>query len=144
MALEIKDSNFEELLASGKPVVVDFWATWCGPCIRSFPGMQRALNELKDNKDVCFYFINTFERVSPTERLEKIKSTVESKNVNFDILLDEQVGNDFVVSKLYGVKSIPTKIIIDKNGKIYTTLVGYSGNDEELVKELKSIVEAQK
>ena len=128
----------------GKIVILDLWATWCGPCLASFPGMQKAVDALKERNDVCFYFINTFERTSPEERLVNIKKTVESKKVNFDILLDKQTGNDFMVSKLYGVESIPTKIIIDKNGKIYSTIVGNGGNDEELVKELKTIAEILK
>ena len=128
----------------GKIVILDLWATWCGPCVASFPGMQKAVDALKDRNDVCFYFINTFERLSPEARITKIEDLLESKKLNFNVLLDEQAGNDFVVSKLYGVNNIPTKIIIGKNGKIYTTITGYNANEEELVKELKSIVELLK
>ena len=48
MALAITDSDFEELVASGKPVEVDFWATWCGPCKKIGPFIEELAEEYKD------------------------------------------------------------------------------------------------
>ena len=58
MALEITDSNFQEILAEGKPVVMDFWAPWCGPC-RSFAPI---FDKVSDNHtDIVFAKVNTEE-----------------------------------------------------------------------------------
>ncbi len=45
MALQITDSNFSELLAQGKPMIVDFWATWCGPCKKVAPYIEQLAEE---------------------------------------------------------------------------------------------------
>ena len=47
MALEITDSNFEELAAQGKPIVLDFWATWCGPCKKIAPDIEALAEEFE-------------------------------------------------------------------------------------------------
>ena len=48
MALQITDENFKELIAGDKPVVVDFWAEWCGPCRMVAPAIEELANEYKD------------------------------------------------------------------------------------------------
>ena len=48
MALQITDQNFEELLAEGKPMLVDFWATWCGPCKKIGPYIEELAEKYGD------------------------------------------------------------------------------------------------
>ena len=118
----------------GKTVILDFWATWCGPCKKSFPAMKMAVEKFKDNPNVIFLFVNTWERVN--DKKKNAADFVEKNNYPFEVLLDKE--NKVVAN--YNVTGIPTKFIIDKNGNIRFKSVGFSGKDDELVEELSTVI----
>lgn len=127
----------------GKLVVLDFWATWCGPCKMSFPGMQQSIEKHQQDGNVQFLFIDTFENVSTEkERVQLVQDFITENNYDFKVLLDEQAkdGKTFIASDQYGVRGIPVKFVIDKDGKLRYKKVGFEST-EKLIKELDILIE---
>ena len=125
----------------GKVIIVDFWATWCGPCKASFPGMQMALNKYKDNPNVKFVFIDTWEREE--NYLPGVKKFIADSKYTFNVLMDEK-DNDGKQAKIvtaYGVEGIPTKFVLDGNGNIRFKHIGFSGGADELVDEVSIMID---
>jgi len=123
----------------GKVVVLDFWATWCGPCKISFPGMQAAVNKYKDDKDVEFLFIDTWQREENYKDL--VEQFIADNKYTFHVLYDEMKDRDKATTTAYGVQGIPHKVIIDKEGNIRFESSGGSADVEKIVNELSTKIE---
>ncbi|MGB4775939.1 MAG: redoxin domain-containing protein [Daejeonella sp.] len=141
-AFSLKDTEGKPVSLAdlkGKVVVIDFWATWCRPCLASFPGMQKAVTKYQDNPDVKFVFINT--RETGEKRLEKVKNLIEKNKYTFHVLMDEEKEGKHVTANAFEVQGIPVKFVIDKNGMTRFKKLGFSGDTDETAEEVSIMID---
>ncbi len=80
MAFEFTDANVKEIIASGEPVVVDFWATWCGPCMRLAPVIDELSSEYEGRVKIGKYNIEEENELSTEYRIMSIPTILFFKN----------------------------------------------------------------
>ncbi|MBC7326715.1 redoxin domain-containing protein [bacterium] len=121
MSLDGKTYTLSNL--KGKVVLLDFWATWCPPCREELPIIEKLHQEYKD-KGLLVLGINDEDKAT-------VENFLKENNLTFPILVDAQSK----VALLYNVESIPRVLLIDKDGNVVKDLLGYSKENEQILRE---------
>lgn len=125
------DTSFTLSQKKGKPVFLHFWATWCPPCIRELPHMQKLYTQLVESKSNL-----EFIAVCISDTTQNRDTFMKKNNYNFPCGLDE-TGN--LVASKYNVSGIPTSVLISADGKLLKINVGMMTPSqlEDFVKDVK-------
>lgn len=113
-----------------KPVLLNFWASWCDPCKQEAPELVDIADKYKDKLDV--YSIN----VTKYDKLKEVEQFVDQYHFTFPVLLDKE---EEVYLKYNGI-AFPTNVLIDENGIVQDMMIGYLP-PEELEAKLKKLIQ---
>lgn len=100
----------------GKPIIINFWATWCGPCKSELPVFDEAYK--KYGEDVTFLMVNLTDGYRDT--VEAVKAFIEDTGYTFPVYFDTEYSGAYA----YRVSSIPLTVLIDAKGYVYQSHVG--------------------
>lgn len=122
--MTVTRSNF-----GGKALVLNFWATWCQPCVRETPALEALHRQLKDAGVVVL-------GISLDKKEDKYKAFLKRFGVTFLTSRDPEAK----ISDSFGTYRYPETYVIDRNGKVVQKIIGFDWKEEEMVRFLKTLL----
>ena len=113
----------------GKVLILDFWATWCGPCLAELPYFQELVNLYKDEPSVAFLTI------SQDRSKDVVRKFMKKKGYTFPVIFDTGMG------QLFEIEGIPVLIVIDKEGNIRYKHFGFDPNNVDFIQLMKKEIQ---
>jgi thiol-disulfide isomerase/thioredoxin len=115
----------------GKNVVLlDFWATWCGPCIQAMPEVDEVAKKFTD-KGLVFYAVNVGEDVAT------VKEFLSQSKLEIPVAMN----TDNKIAEMYRVEGIPQTVLIGKDGKVQVVHIGFSNElSKTLTKQIEDLL----
>lgn len=125
--IELKDLNgnnvrISDIKNDGKPIVINFWATWCKPCVLELNTIQDDYEELQKETGVRFIAVS----IDDVRNTPKVAPFVKSKGWEYEILLDSNED----LKRAMNIQNPPHTFVLDGSGKIVWQHMGYTLGDE--------------
>ena len=122
--VDLNNNKIDLTAFKGKRIIINYWATWCRPCIKEMPGLKRA-EEILENHNYTFLLVSD-------EKISKISEFKEQKNFKFNFL------KSLESNETLGIYSLPTSYIFNENGEKIETIIGIIAWDsEQIIDKLK-------
>jgi thiol-disulfide isomerase/thioredoxin len=130
--LEGKDFNTANITNDGKPFIIDFWATWCKPCVAELDAINENYKEWQEETGVKVFAVS----IDDSRSMSRVGPYVAGKGWDYTILLDP--NGDF--KRAMNVNSVPHTFLFDGSGKLVAQHNNYSAGDEDnLFEEIKKL-----